>query len=104
MPSSLTQSAPYLLVAGGVTAAVLWVWRHRRAQGDAPSAAAAGLAGMSSREFEAIVGEAFRLQGYQVAVDAHGSEMILRRARESFLVQCSHWRDGKVDRLVGAPW
>ena len=45
------------------------------------------------REFEMLVGEAFRLQGYQVVETGGGGadggvDLVLRKDRETFLVQC----------------
>lgn len=100
----LRESGPYLLVAGSTAAAALWLWRrsrvprsagHRGAPAQRPDRAA-------WREFETLVGEAFRLQGYQIIENTRGSgdsggELTLRRERESFLVQCRHWKASRVD-------
>ena len=49
------------------------------------------------REFESLVGEGFRHRGFEVderggpSADG-GIDLILRRGREKFLVQCKHWR------------
>lgn len=100
----LRESGPYLLVAGPVAAAALWLWRrsrvpavpgHRRAASRRPDRAA-------WREFEVLVGEAFRLQGYQIIESTRGSgdsggELTLRRERETFLVRCGHWKTSRVD-------
>ncbi len=99
MSSGFITLAPYLLVGGGVAVAGLWLWRHRRSGdgGRASSAAAQGFAAMPAREFEALVNEAFRLQGYQVIADTHGDgHLALRRNRETVLVQCKHWKEAKV--------
>ena len=67
--------------------------------------AADALDGMSWREFEMLVGEAFRLKGY--AVHEHGGggpdggiDLVLSRpgqnGSEKFLVQCKQWRAFKV--------
>ena len=67
----------------------------------ASSQAANALDGLTWREFEMLVGEAFRLQGYQV-VETGGSgadggvDLVLRKDRETFLVQCKQWRAYKV--------
>ena len=65
------------------------------------SDAAAALDGMSWREFELLVGESFRRQGWQVTEqgDAQadgGVDLILRRDRETFVVQCKQWKAFKV--------
>lgn len=58
-------------------------------------------AGMTWREFEMTVGEAFRLQGYQVAETGGGGpdggvDLRLQRGNEAFLVQCKQWRATRV--------
>ena len=88
------------LVAAGVSAA------KRRHRGDllstvARSRAPDALDGMSWREFELLVGEAFRLQGYEVTeLGGEGSDggvdLVLRRGKEKFLVQCKQWKAFKV--------
>ena len=65
------------------------------------SDAAAALDGMSWREFELLVGESFRRQGWQVAEQGGaqadgGVDLILRRDRETFVVQCKQWKAFKV--------
>lgn len=63
------------------------------------------LDGMSWREFEMLVGEGFRLQGYQVRETGGGGadggvDLVLTKAGtnggEKFLVQCKQWRAFKV--------
>lgn len=63
------------------------------------------LDGMSWREFEMLVGEGFRLQGYQVVETGGGGadggvDLVLTRpgksGGEKFLVQCKQWRAFKV--------
>jgi restriction system protein len=63
------------------------------------------------RQFESIVGEAFRRRGYLVvenAVDGPdgGIDLVLRRDGEKFVVQCKQWRQwivrvGPVRELAG---
>ena len=88
------------LVAAGVSAA------KRRRRGDLLSSVARSRApdvldGMSWREFELLVGEAFRLQGYEVTElggegPDGGVDLVLRRGKEKFLVQCKQWKAFKV--------
>jgi restriction system protein len=59
------------------------------------------LAGMSWREFEMLVGEAFRLQGYKVTEQGGdrpdgGVDLVLRKGSETYLVQCKQWKAFKV--------
>ena len=71
----------------------------------AQSKASDALDGMSWREFEILVGEGFRLQGYQVVETGGGGadggvDLVLTRpgknGGEKFLVQCKQWRAFKV--------
>lgn len=59
------------------------------------------LNGMTWHEFEMLVGEAFRLQGYQVAETGGngadgGVDLVLRKNNEKFFVQCKQWKAYKV--------
>lgn len=52
---------------------------------------------MSWRDFEKMVGEAFRQRGYQVSESGGGGpdggvDLVLTRGSEKFLVQCKQWR------------
>jgi len=56
---------------------------------------------MSWREFELLVGEVYRRQGYRVEETGGGGpdggvDLVLRRSGETALVQCKHWRQSKV--------
>lgn len=67
----------------------------------AQSRSADALSAMSWREFETLVGEAFRLQGYQVTEQGGsqadgGVDLVLRKGNEKFLVQCKQWKAYKV--------
>ena len=63
------------------------------------------LGGMPWQEFELLVGEAFRLQGYE-AVDGSGGEtdrgvdLMLRKDGETYLLQCKQWKASKVSVSV----
>ena len=59
------------------------------------------LDGMSWREFEMLVGEAFRLNGFSVVETGGGGadggvDLVLSKGREKFLVQCKQWKAFKV--------
>jgi restriction system protein len=63
------------------------------------------LDGMSWREFELLVGEAFRLQGYRVeelggSGPDGGIDLLLTKGSEKFLVQCKQWKAFKVSVTV----
>ena len=65
------------------------------------SNAAEALNMMSWRDFELLVGEAFRMQGYKVveqggAQPDGGVDLVLRKGSETFLVQCKQWKALKV--------
>lgn len=55
---------------------------------------------MTWREFEALVGEAYRRQGWRAAETDSGPDggvdLVLRRDRERLFVQCKHWRAQRV--------
>ena len=66
---------------------------------------ASALNGISWREFEMLVGEAFRLQGFTVAENEGagpdgGVDLELRKAGQTFLVQCKQWKSYTVDVKV----
>lgn len=65
----------------------------------------AGLNEMSWQDFERVVGEAFRLQGYSVTENGGGGadggiDLVLRKNGEKFLVQCKQWKALKVGVTV----
>ena len=105
----LASLGQYLLPIVCLAAAGLSAWRRKvrqrlvtdLAQGRASDV----LDGMSWREFELLVGEGFRLQGYQVLETGGGGadggvDLVLSRpgksGGEKFLVQCKQWRAYKV--------
>jgi restriction system protein len=103
MLSTFGDFEPYLPAAifVAVCTALLALYLRRR-RGSSPSGdpGTRALHGMKVREFEALVRESFRAQGYKL-IDAprgasEGGELMLRRDRETVLVQCKHWRDRKV--------
>jgi restriction system protein len=67
----------------------------------ASSPSSGALNNMSWKEFEAVVGEAFRRKGYSVAEKGGGGadggvDLVLKKRGETFLVQCKQWRAIKV--------
>ena len=69
----------------------------RTAESDSPDA----LHGMTWREFESLVQEAFRLRGYSVRRTGGdgpdgGVDLVLDRGPEKVLVQCKQWRAKRV--------
>ena len=92
---------PILCLAAAVVSVAK---RHQRGSlvaGVAQSRAPDALDGMSWQDFELLVGEAFRLQGYVVTGlggegPDGGVDLVLRKGREKFLVQCKQWKAFKV--------
>ena len=104
--ASIGQYIVPLICLGG---AGMSAWRRKERKNlvsdVAQSKATDALDGMSWREFEMLVGEAFRLQGFQVVETGGGGadggvDLVLTRAgkngSEKFLVQCKQWRAFKV--------
>jgi len=92
---------PILCLVGALMS---FLKRRRRAGLLAEAAQAPGadaLDGMTWREFEMLVGEAFRLQGFAVTETGGGGadggvDLVLSRGSEKFLVQCKQWKAYKV--------
>ena len=82
--------------------------RHRRRTliaNVSASDAANPLDGMTWREFELLVGEAFRMRGYRVSETGGGGadggvDLVLRKEHETHLVQCKQWRAARVGVTV----
>jgi restriction system protein len=92
---------PLLCLAGAAVSA----WRRRTRSGLVDAATRSETSGvlddMSWREFEMLVGESFRLQGYAVEENHTpgpdgGVDLVLRKSGERYLVQCKQWRAFKV--------
>jgi restriction system protein len=92
---------PLLCLVGSAASA----WRRRERQllveHAAARPAASVIDGMTWQQFEQLVGEAFRLQGYRVAENGGGGadggvDLVLTRDGERHLVQCKQWRAFKV--------
>lgn len=88
------------LVGVGISA---WRRRERKnlVQNVVQSKSADVLDGMSWQDFELLVGEAFRLQGYSVTESGGGGadggvDLVLTRGGEKHLVQCKQWRAFRV--------
>lgn len=97
-PMSMFQYVvPALLVAMAAVS-----FRLRRAAGTVHEGTAAiDLDAMRWREFEALIGRAFELQGYHMnEPGAAGSDpsidLLMRKERQTFLVHCKPWRADKV--------
>lgn len=85
-----------LAIAIGI-AVTAWLVLRRRSAATAPS-----FAGLRERDFESAVVKAFRAQGYEPIMVARGEpmaragELVLRRERITYLVDCRHRHAGKV--------
>jgi len=96
---------PLLCLAGAAMSAYS---RHQRKSLVAKvgsGKAADALDGISWQEFEMLVGESFKLQGYQVFETGGGGadggvDLVLRKGGEKFLVQCKQWKAFKVGVTV----
>lgn len=96
---------PIVCLAGAAMSA--WKRKQRKSliTNVTQSSASDALDGMSWQEFEMLVGEGFRLQGYKVVETGGGGadggvDLVLsrpgRNGAEKFLVQCKQWRAFKV--------
>ncbi len=95
---------PFLLLLGAATSAI--ARRRRVALLDSvaqtnDAGALATLLAMSWQQFELVVGEWFRTQGYTVVEQGGrgadgGVDLRLTKEDEQFIVQCKQWRASKV--------
>lgn len=102
--TSLAQVGQYLLPLLCVLGSIVSFVRRKKRESlvsHAVERGAQAVDGMSWHDFELLIGEAFRLQGYQVreiggpAPDG-GVDLQLQKGTESFLVQCKQWRARQV--------
>ncbi len=98
---TLASFGQYLLPLLCLIGAAVSAYRRRQRQnliaGVVGSKAADALDGMSWQQFELLVGEAFRLQGYQVTETGGGGiDLVLRKGGEKYLVQCKQWKSFSV--------
>ena len=94
---------------GGANAArkmLGWLRRRRKAarayQGFTQPASAGPLQDMHWREFQLLVGDAFRLQGYNIGVLGadwanEGADLVVRRGGKTLLVAYRHWNVAVLD-------
>jgi len=92
---------PFFCLCGAATSG--WKQHQRRtlAAQVTHSKAADALNGMSWQQFELLVGEAFRQQGYRVVELGGGGpdggvDLVLHRHGEKHFVQCKQWRAYRV--------
>jgi restriction system protein len=96
---------PLLCLIGAIASAVRRRSRAQLLERTTASMSADALNGMSWRQFEQLVGEGFRRQGYQVGETGQtgpdgGVDLELRRDTELHLVQCKQWRAQRVGVAV----
>lgn len=102
---SLAFFGQYLVPAVCLIGAAFSAWKRRERQvlvdRVAASSSLAELEAMTWKQFEHLVGEAFRLKGFSVADIGGGGpdggvDLVLTRGSERFLVQCKQWKALKV--------
>jgi restriction system protein len=105
MVSAFAMAGQFLVPFFCLIAAVISFLGRRKREGlvadVAGSTSAEALHGMSWKEFELLVGEAFRQQGYTVTEIGGGGadggvDLVLRKGRETSLVQCKQWKATQV--------
>jgi restriction system protein len=109
MWKAFAYAGQFIVPAACLIAAVVSAYRrHERKQlvsNVTGASSSDALGDMTWREFEVLVGEGFRLQGYEVNETGGGGadggvDLVLRKDREKFLVQCKQWKAFKVGVTV----
>lgn len=90
-----------LIFIGGAIASVAGRRKRRGLLNAASAPGGSALRDISWREFELLVGETLRRQGFTVQETGGdgpdgGVDLIARKAGEKYLVQCKHWRSQQV--------
>jgi len=101
----LASIGQYLLPLMCLVAAAMSAWRRKQRQalvkGVVQAQDVAALGDISWREFELLVGEAYRLQGFRI-IELGGNgpdggvDLVLLKGSEKFLVQCKQWKAQRV--------
>lgn len=103
--SGLATAGQYIVPLVGLVGAAMSFFRRKQRAALVTDVAQAqssnALDGMSWREFEMLVGEAYRLQGYRVTETGGGGpdggiDLALSKGNEKFVVQCKQWKAYKV--------
>ncbi len=92
---------PLICLAGAALSAWRRAQRRKLARDTTENRAVNALHDMSWREFEMLVGEAFRMKGFRVLETGGGGadggvDLVLRKGGQTFLVQCKQWKAFKV--------
>jgi len=88
---------PFLCLVGAAMSAYGRAQRKSLVSNVVSSPSANAFNNMSWQEFELLVGEGFRQQGYQVIENGGGGadggiDLVLRKGGDKFLVQCKQWK------------
>jgi restriction system protein len=88
---------PLICLIGAMVSAIRRSKRMTLIKDVATSSTANALEGITWKELEILVGESFRLQGYQVTENHAGGpdggiDLVLRKGNEKFFVQCKQWK------------
>jgi restriction system protein len=105
MLKALANIGQYILPLFFLAGAAMSAWRRKKRRDLVHTVAVSpsknALDGVSWQEFELLVGEAFRLDGFTVeerggsAADG-GIDLVIKRGNEKFFVQCKQWKAIKV--------
>ncbi len=92
---------PILCLAGALMSALRRRERKQLVANLTRSDAADALDGMTWQQFERLIGEGFRLQGYRVVETGGGGadggvDLVLNKDGEKYLFQCKQWRAVRV--------
>lgn len=96
---------PLICIAGAMVSLLRRRKRRALLESVSTSKATDTLDGITWQEFELLVGEGFRRQGYTVTETGGGGadggvDLVLSKTGEKFLVQCKQWRALKVGVTV----
>jgi restriction system protein len=88
---------PLFCVLGALKSAVIRSRRRKLIDRIPAGNPAAAVNSLNWQDFELLVGQAFRVQGYAVTETGQGGadggiDLVLTKGRERTLVQCKHWR------------
>ena len=105
LSSILQYIIPLLCLVGAAVSAVRQRERNALLSKAATGHTASIVDGLSWQQFETLVGEALRQQGYRVVETGGGGadggvDLIVTKGNEKFLVQCKQWRALKVGVAV----
>lgn len=98
---SLPVFAWILLAVFSIGALVSFVERRKRSHLFATRTDLTAIRELDWRQFEMLIGEAFRQQGYRVTESGLGGpdggvDLVLHRDGKKTLVQCKHWRNRQI--------